>query len=101
MPLLDHFHAPLYPARPWESFHAVWCTALLEQLNTRLPTRYYGAVHVHLGTQVEADVAEFETPESPLAPLGNGPAGGVAVAAWAPPAATVVLSADFPDDIEV
>lgn len=95
MPLLDHFRPPLYPTRPWESFHAAWANALMENLNTQLPPRYFAAIHVHLGNRVEADVAEFETPEP-----ANGP-GGVAVAAWAPPTAALTIPAVFPDDIEV
>jgi hypothetical protein len=37
--------------------------------------------------------------KSPLS--GNGPAGGVAVAKWAPPAAALTVAAVFPDDVEV
>jgi hypothetical protein len=47
---------------------------------------------------VEADVAEFDLGPTASA-SGNG--GGVALATWAPPAASAVLSATFPDDIEV
>src|SRR5262245_36901740 len=101
MPLLDHFHAPLFPRHPWESFHAVWATAILESLNQLLPSRYFAAVHVHLGRHVETDVAEFDAGPSPE-DAGNGAAGGgVALATYAPPAATMVLAATFPDDIEV
>jgi len=100
MPLLDHFHRPLYPLHPWESFHAVWATVILERLNQLLPPRYFAAVQVHLGTQVEADVAEFER-EQAFQESTNGPGGGVATATWAPPAATTVLEAIFPDSIEV
>jgi hypothetical protein len=100
MPLLDHFHAPLYPRHPWESFHAAWATALMEWLNQILPRRYFAAVQIHLSSRVEADVAEFDRPE--VEEMGaNGPTGGVAQATWAPPAVTTVLDAVFPDDIEV
>jgi Protein of unknown function (DUF4058) len=97
MPLLDHFHPPIVTRRPWESFHSLWCAAILDQLNELLPPRYFGAVQVHLGTQVEADVAEFDQ-GSDLEPPTNGK---VAVTTWAPPAATHTMSAVFPDDIEV
>ncbi|MBY0232342.1 MAG: DUF4058 family protein [Gemmataceae bacterium] len=100
MPLLDHFHPPLAPRHPWVSFHSLWCGAMLECLNDVLPPRYLGTVHVHLGPQVAADLAEFD--QEPDAPpgLGNGRA-GAAVAAYAPPAATATIDAVFPDDIEV
>jgi hypothetical protein len=101
MPLLDHFHAPLFPTRPWESFHAVWAVAIMERLNRLLPPRYFAAVQTHLGSQVEADVAEFERPSVPEAETANGPGGGVAVQAWAPPVAALVMPAVFPDEIEV
>src|SRR6266568_2334213 len=32
MPLLDHFHAPLYPLFHWESFHSHWASILTNQL---------------------------------------------------------------------
>ncbi|MCI0459383.1 MAG: DUF4058 family protein [Gemmataceae bacterium] len=100
MPLLDHFHAPLHPRYPWESFHAVWAATLMEHLNRVLPPRYFATVQVHLGRRVEADVAEFDT-GNPDEPPGNGPGAGVAVATWAPPKAALTVAAVFPDDIEV
>jgi hypothetical protein len=82
MPLLDHFHAPLFPLRPWESFHGSWANSLMGQLNELLPPRYFAAFQMHLGTDVEADVAELD--QQP-----------------APPAVTCVMAATFPDDLEV
>jgi hypothetical protein len=85
MPLLDHFHAPLFPLRPWESFHAFWAAALGEWLNGLLPPRYFAALHTYLGTRIEADVAEFEQ----AAASGELPNGSAS------------LPAVFPDDVEV
>jgi Protein of unknown function (DUF4058) len=100
MPLLDHFHTPLYPLHSWESFHARWAGALLDLLNRLLPPhRYLAEMQVRLGTQVEADVAEFELPVVE-AMQANG-AGGVAVQTYAPPVATASVPIVFPDDIEV
>jgi hypothetical protein len=99
MPLLDHSHRPLHPLHPWESFHAAWADAIMGQLNQLLPPRYFAAIHVHLGNRVEADVAEFEQPQA--TEPGNGAAGGVATATWAPPTVTTTLAAVFPDSIEV
>jgi hypothetical protein len=100
MPLLDHFQRPLHPLHPWESFHAAWADAIMGRLNELLPPRYFAAIQVHLGSRVEADVAEFEQAQDAGQP-GNGAPGGVAVATWAPPAVTTVLPAVFPDSIEV
>jgi hypothetical protein len=99
MPLIDHFHAPVFPRYSWESFHSLWSAAIVERLNALLPTRYLAQAQVHLGQSVEADVAEFDQ-GSDSGMQGNG-AGGVAVATYAPPVATHVLPAVFPDDIEV
>jgi hypothetical protein len=101
MPLLDHFHAPLYPQRSWESFHSRWANAIADALNATLPRRFFAEVQIHLGSQIEADVAEFEGPAAAGEELENGPPGGVALQTWSPPVATLVLPAVFPDDIEV
>ena len=71
MPLLDHFHAPLYPHRAWESFHSRWANSIADGLNQVLPPRYFTEVQIHLGSMVEADVAEFETTRESAD--GNGP----------------------------
>ena len=63
MPLLDHFHAPLHPSRPWESFHSRWANSIADELQRLLPPRYVAEVQIHLGSSVEADVAEFEHPQ--------------------------------------
>jgi hypothetical protein len=99
MPLLDHFHAPLFPTRPWESFHAFWAAAIGESLNSLLPPRYFATIQTRLGSRIEADVAEFES--TPSEQASNGAGGGVAIQTWAPPKATLTLPAIFPDDIEV
>jgi len=101
MPLLDHFRPPLYPRRPWESFHSRWANSIADQLNELLPRRYIAEVQVRLGSQVEADVAEFEHADGPERTSGNGNPGGVAIQAWAPPAATMTIPIKFPDDMEV
>ena len=101
MPLLDHFRAPLDRHWSWESFHSTWANSIRDALNRQLPRRYFALVQLHLGSRVEADVAEFEK----LSGNGNGgdgkaAAGGVAVETWAPPKA-LVAHAVFPDDLEV
>jgi hypothetical protein len=100
MPLLDHFHAPTHPSRPWESFHSRWANSIADALQQILPPRYVSEIQIHLGSSVEADVAEFERPAEPGEASTNGP-GGVALQTWAPPAPPLTMPADFPDEIEV
>src|ERR1700722_10888054 len=100
MPLLYHFHEPVYPRHSWESFHAVWAGELLDALNRLLPPdRYLAEMYVRVGTQIEADVAEFEL--SPGGSVQANGAGGVAVQAYAPPIASASVPIVLPDDIEV
>jgi hypothetical protein len=102
MPLLDHFHPPLPNRLPsWESFHSFWAVAIADHLNRLLPRRYIATVTTHLGSQVEADVAEFESPFEPEDEPPDGAGGGVAVQTWAPPLTTLVAPAVFPDDFGV
>jgi hypothetical protein len=101
MPLLDHFRPPLTRLPGWKSFHSLWAVAIATQLNTMLSPRYIAAVQTHLGTHVEADVAEFEVLPEPEETQPNGAAGGVAVQTWAPPVTTFVAPAVFPDDFGV
>jgi hypothetical protein len=98
MPLLDHFRPPLSEETPWESFHSFWAVEIAALLNRVLPRRYRAEVQTHLGTQVEADVAEWD--RAPDADEGNGE-GGTAVQVWAPPAPPLTLPVVFPDDFEV
>src|SRR5581483_1158058 len=67
-----------------------------QHLSKRLPTRYYAEPHVHLGAQVEVDVATFAEEASACVEteIGNGAA--TAVALWAPPQPTQTSAVDFP-----
>jgi Protein of unknown function (DUF4058) len=101
MPLLDHFHPPLYPARSWESIHALWCGEIVATLNERvLPPGYYAETQVHIGSRVEVDVATLERPPTTPGPR-NGPAATLTLEAWAPPVPALTIPAVFPDEIEV
>jgi hypothetical protein len=101
MPLLDHFHPPLYPGRHWESFHAIWAAAIVGALNeTILPPSYFAEAQVHIGSRVEVDVATLERSALAATPR-NGPGGTLTMEAWAPPVPALVIPAFFPDEIEV
>lgn len=101
MPILDHFHPPLYPTHTWESFHMRWAAVIADTLDRQLPPGYFAEVHTHLGPQVSADIAEFAATAEEISVNGNGSPVAVAVRPWAPPTATMVLPFDFPDDLEV
>jgi hypothetical protein len=104
MPLLDHFHRPVFPLHDWEAFHGRWAFAMSDRLNELLPPqRYLAEAQIHIGSRIEADVSEFELQPPVLTEQGNGSEGGVAVEVqtWAPPVAAQTVDIVFPDDIEV
>ncbi|HZU34462.1 MAG TPA: DUF4058 family protein [Gemmataceae bacterium] len=102
MPLLDHFHPPLSERRPWESFHATWCTTLADHLNSGiLPSGYIALEQVHPGAPIEIDVGTFE--DEPAGPDAAGPGGTATLplAVWIPPAPPLVWPAVFPERFAV
>jgi hypothetical protein len=98
MPLRDHFHPPLSDHHNWEAFHSAWANTIVRHLNQRLlPARYRAAPQVHLGAQVEVDVATFEEQEEEgAAAPTSGSGDGVATAVWAPPRPTQAFIVSFP-----
>jgi hypothetical protein len=93
MPLLDHFHPPLSERRTWEGFHGLWAAAMVETLNRDiLAEEYYADMHVHVGSQVEVDVATLEEAHLQSQPRPER---------WTPPPADLVIPVEFQDDIEV
>lgn len=104
MPLRDHFHPPLSDHHNWEAFHSAWANTIVRHLNQRLlPARYRAAPQVHLGAQVEVDVAAFEDGEEAAASPTTGSGGGLPRAVWAPVPPTQAFTASFPaqDTFEV
>jgi hypothetical protein len=99
MPLRDHFRPPLDAKRSWDELHGMWPAVIVQYLFARLPSGYVAAPGVHLSTAFEIDIATFETDDSPPFSHANGE-GGVATATWAPPAPTLTLEADLPDQDE-
>jgi hypothetical protein len=98
MPLLDHFHPPISQRRSWEGFHGLWAAALVEKLNRDiLGDEYFADMQVHVGSQVEVDIATLEE----QAPAARDAATAMLTRVWTPPATELVIPAIFPDDIEV
>jgi hypothetical protein len=96
MPLLDHFHLPLYNRPPWSSVTTMWAAELVRWLNRTLPEGEFIAYPtLHLGTEVEADVAEYD-----MRTNGSSANGSTATLPQAPPA-IVTIAAVFPDEVEV
>jgi hypothetical protein len=101
MPLLDHFHPPLFPIRHWESFHGYWASAIGEKLNQEvLPPGYFAEMQVHIGSRVEIDVATFDL-SARAAARSEGGIATLEPQVWAPPAPALVMPAVFPDEIEI
>jgi hypothetical protein len=97
MPLLDHFNPPYYDLPPWSSVATSWAMSLTRWLNRTLPQGEFIAFPtIHLGTRVEADIAEYDKRANGEQPNGIG----VATLPEAPPA-VLTLPAIFPDDIEI
>jgi hypothetical protein len=100
MPLLDHFHNPMMGRLPWTALHSGWATYLASNLIERwLPSPFIAVEHTYQGTEIEIDVATYETPP-PTPSSGNG---GVATQArtWTVPAPLATVPIEFPDSFEV
>ncbi len=57
MPLRDHFRPPLTTIASWEELHGQWPAVIVQQLRKQLPPGYASGPRVHVGSQVEIDVA--------------------------------------------
>lgn len=103
MPLLDHFHPPIYPRRRWESFHSNWATRITDRLTELVPAEFRAEEHIHAGPNLEIDVATYEDPAFVNAVADGGMTGGAATAApaWSPATAAMTISAILPDSFEV
>ena len=60
MPLRDHFHPPLSNQKNWEGFHGLWPGLITVRLNQILPSRFEAEPSVHVGSEIEIDVATLE-----------------------------------------
>ncbi len=97
MPLRDHFRPPLSTSSNWEGFHGQWPAVLVQHLRKKLPAGYVAEPRVHLGSQMEVDIAAFERDGSPSLSWSNNDDGGVATAVWAPAEPSVAIETTLPD----
>jgi Protein of unknown function (DUF4058) len=101
MPLLDHFHPPLYPKHPWESFHANWATRIADAITLLVPPEFQVEQQCHGGGRVEIDVATYEIGPDPESPRNGSAKSTQTAPAWAPATAAYFLPALFPDTFEI
>jgi hypothetical protein len=98
MPLRDHFRSPLDDLTAWEGFHGGWPMVIVQHLVKKLPPRYVAVPRVHSGSQVEIDVATYDTEDGSSSSPEPGPSnGGVATAVWAPAHPTLAVETELPD----
>ena len=105
MPLRDYFQPPLSERSSWEEVHGGWPMVIVQQLGKLLPQRYVAAPRLHLGSQIEIDVAALDRFGASIGTtdLRGHDEEGTATAVWAPvePSLTVETElADF-DEYEV
>lgn len=86
--LLDHFHPPLSNRRDWHGFHNTWASAIVTDLNRRLPRGVHAAPDIRFGIEVDVGVVEEPEPDGP-----DDFSGTWAEETWQPP--EPVLVADF------
>lgn len=97
MTLRDHFHPPLSEIGSWEEVHGGWPMVIVQQLGKSLPPQYTAGPRVHLGAEVEIEVATFEL-EPAAGIFGPQPEdGGVATAVWAPAEPTLAVETELSD----
>ena len=103
MPLRDHFRPPLDNKHSWEELHGGWPMVIVQHLRKKLPPGYTAGPRLHSGSQVEIDIAAFETDELLSAYDPSEGNGGVATAVWAPPRPSVAIETTLPeyDEFEV
>jgi hypothetical protein len=71
---------------------------MVQQLVGKLPAGYLAEPRVQLGTYFELDVGTFETEEEQTYPSAAPDAnGGLATATWAPPAPTLTVDVEIPN----
>ncbi|MEX1224328.1 MAG: DUF4058 family protein [Pirellulales bacterium] len=96
MPLRDHFRPPLSEITTWEGVHGGWPMVIVQQLGKQLPAQYVAEPRVHLGAQVEVDMATFDQGDAArdeVAPAG----GGAPAAIWAPAEPTLAVETELAD----
>jgi hypothetical protein len=77
MPLLDHFHPPLYPHHHWESFLSNWATRIADGIEGVLPLEFQVEERTHAGLGFEIDLAPEDGESSPPVHASPLPKNGI------------------------
>lgn len=99
MPLRDHFRPPLEKKHSWDELHGGWPMMIVQHLFPILPEGYVAAPGVHLGTFFEIDVSVYD-PDAAGENIEKAKAGHGGVATLSPPAPTLTMETDWPDQDE-
>ncbi len=98
MPLRDHFRPPLSRAAFWEGVHGGWPMVIVQSLGKILPDQFVAEPRVHLGSQVEIDIATFDKDEFATGGFESPDnVGGVATAVWVPTTPSLAVETELPD----
>src|SRR5438552_2695577 len=100
MPLRDHFRPPLLLKHSWDKLHGGWPMVIVQHLFKKLPEGFMAAPNVHLGAAFEVDITTHRADGPEPVRTENGSNGGVATVVWAPPAPTLMLEAELPEQDE-
>ena len=101
MPLRDHFRPPVSKQSSWEGFHGFWPAAMVRNLSDQLPQGYVAEPRVHLGSFYEIDVSTFESDSAkPPSASERDLNGGVATATYTPPAPSIAIDVEIPEQYE-
>lgn len=102
MPLLDHFHPPLYPRHRWHGFHNAWATYLAAALNRTLPQGYFAAPNVQFAIEIDTVVLRKEAvayTTSPTMANTDSANGSSPATDWHPLAPSQTVPFEPTDDI--
>ena len=101
MALRDHFHPPISKRSSWEGFHGLWPATMVQQLVKQLPEGYVAEPRVHLGSFFEIDVSAYENASIDTHSNSFGDLnGGVATATYAPPAPSLDIDMEIPEQYD-
>lgn len=95
MPLRDHFRPPTNLKSSWEELRGGWPMVIVQHLRSRLPPGFTAAPRVHLGAQMEIDIATYD--HSQATPFSTSDEGGVATAVWTAREPSVAVETTLPD----
>jgi hypothetical protein len=97
MPLRDHFRPPISQQRSWDEVHGGWPMVIVQQLGQLLPPQYSAGPRVHLGSEIEIDVATFIS-EPAVATYGTTDSQAAsAPPLWRPGEPTLTVETDLAD----